>query len=135
MAKEYSRTKRISQEMQKEIAIILQHEIKDSRVGMVTVSGVRVSRDLTHTKVFVTFLSDNTPEQVKASVSALQDASGFIRSLLGKSMRLRVVPELTFIYDSSLVEGIRMANVVSQIMQNDRLRRGEIQADNKETGI
>lgn len=129
MVKEYSRTQRVAQEMQKEIAIILQREIKDPRVGMATVSGVEVSRDLAYAKVFVTFLNDNTPEQVKTGVRALQDAAGFIRSLLGKAMRLRVVPELTFAYDNSLVEGMRMSNLVSQVVQNDRLRRGVSPAD------
>ncbi|KYP97660.1 ribosome-binding factor A [Sodalis-like endosymbiont of Proechinophthirus fluctus] len=134
MAKEYSRTQRVAQEMQKEIAIILQREIKDPRVGMATVSGVDVSRDLAYAKVFVTFLSDNTSEQVKTGVQALQDAAGFIRSLLGKAMRLRVVPELTFAYDNSLVEGMRMANLVSQVLQNDRLCRGTGQADDESSG-
>lgn len=131
MAKEYSRSQRIAQEMQKEIAIILQRAINDPRVSMTTVSGVGVSRDLTYAKVFVTFLDYNTPEQVKTGVHALQDASGFIRHLLGKSMRLRVVPELTFVYDNSLVEGMRMSCLVSKVMQNDRMRRGETQADDK----
>jgi len=125
MAKEYSRTQRVSQEMQKEIAIILQREIKDPRVGMATVSAVEVSRDLAYAKIFVTFLNDNEPQQIKTGITALQDASGFIRSLLGKAMRLRVVPELTFAYDNSLVEGMRMSNLVSQVVQQDRARRGE----------
>ena len=125
MAKEFSRTQRVAQEMQKEIAIILQREIKDPRVGMATVSGVEVSRDLAYAKVFVTFLTDNEPQQIKSGVTALQDASGFIRSLLGKAMRLRVVPELTFSYDNSLVEGMRMSNLVSQVVQKDRARRIE----------
>ncbi|NDL61392.1 30S ribosome-binding factor RbfA [Acerihabitans arboris] len=129
MAKEYSRTQRVAQEMQKEIAIILQREIKDPRVGMATVSSVEVSRDLAYAKVFVTFLNDNEPQQIKIGITALQDASGFIRSLLGKAMRLRVVPELTFSYDSSLVEGMRMSNLVSQVVQNDRARRGEAEPD------
>ncbi|MGP4123564.1 MAG: 30S ribosome-binding factor RbfA [Sodalis sp. (in: enterobacteria)] len=124
MAKEYSRIRRVAQEIKKEIAIILQREIKDLRIGIATVSGVEVSRDLAYAKVFVTFLNDNTPEQVKTSVSALEDAAGFIRSLLCKAMRLRVVPELTFAYDNSLLEGMRISNVVRQVMKKDRLRRG-----------
>ncbi|MFT8212098.1 MAG: 30S ribosome-binding factor RbfA [Symbiopectobacterium sp.] len=119
MAREFSRTQRVAQEMQKEIAIILQREVKDPRVGMATVSGVEVSRDLAYAKVFVTFLNDNEPEQVKNGVKALQDASGFIRVLLGKAMRLRVVPELTFAYDNSLVEGMRMSNLVTNVLRND----------------
>ncbi|WP_409160369.1 30S ribosome-binding factor RbfA [Pectobacterium sp. B2J-2] len=132
MAKEFSRTQRVAQEMQKEIAIIIQREVKDPRIGMATVSGVEVSRDLAYAKVFVTFLNDNEPEQVKTALKALQDASGFIRTLVGKAMRLRVVPALTFSYDNSLVEGMRMSNLVTNVVRNDAERRsvtGEDQED------
>ncbi|ADM96845.1 30S ribosome-binding factor RbfA [Dickeya dadantii] len=132
MAKEFSRTQRVAQEMQKEIAIIIQREVKDPRVGMATVSGVEVSRDLAYAKVFVTFLNDNEPEQVKAGVKALQDASGFIRMLLGKAMRLRVVPELTFSYDNSLVEGMRMSNLVTKVVKRDVERRTPAADDEQE---
>lgn len=114
MDKEYSRTKRVAQEMQKEIAIIMQREIKDPRVGMMTVSGIKVSRDLVYAKVFVSFIKEKTHENVKTGVRALQDASGFIRGLLGKAMRLRVVPSLTFTYDNSLMEGMRISNLLKR---------------------
>ncbi|MGX8939777.1 30S ribosome-binding factor RbfA [Symbiopectobacterium sp. Eva_TO] len=132
MAREFSRTQRVSQEMQKEIAIILQREVKDPRIGMATVSGVDLSRDLAYAKVFVTFLNDNEPEQVKAGIKALQDASGFIRVLLGKAMRLRVVPELTFAYDNSLVEGMRMSNLVTNVLRNDAEKRSANGDDDRE---
>ncbi|MEC5319466.1 30S ribosome-binding factor RbfA [Brenneria populi subsp. brevivirga] len=132
MAKEFSRTQRVAQEMQKEIAIIIQREVKDPRIGMATVSGVEVSRDLAYAKVFVTFLNDNEPEQVKAAVKALQDASGFIRMLLGKAMRLRVVPELTFSYDNSLVEGMRMSNLVTNVVRHDAERRSATGEDRED---
>jgi len=136
MAKEFSRTQRVSQEMQKEIAIILQREVKDPRVGMATVSGVEVSRDLAYAKVFVTFLDvlssePQDPDRVKNGIKALQDASGFIRTLIGKAMRLRVVPELTFAYDNSLVEGMRMSNLVTNVVKNDVERRSAA-GDNEE---
>ncbi|AWK44055.1 30S ribosome-binding factor RbfA [Photorhabdus laumondii subsp. laumondii] len=134
MAREFSRTQRVAQEMQKEIAIILQREVKDPRIGMATVSGVEVSRDLAYAKVFVTFLNVLTEEHdsdvVKNGIKALNEASGFIRSLLGKAMRLRVVPELTFSYDNSLVEGMRMSNLVTNVVKNDEQRRAS--TDHKE---
>ncbi|MBK5144280.1 30S ribosome-binding factor RbfA [Budviciaceae bacterium BWR-B9] len=123
MAREFSRTQRVSQEMQKEIAIILQREVKDPRIGMATVSGVELSRDLAYAKVFVTFLNDNDEDAIAGGLKALHDASGFIRSLLGKAMRLRVIPELTFAYDNSLVEGMRMSNLVTSVVKNDAERR------------
>ncbi|OKP04562.1 30S ribosome-binding factor RbfA [Xenorhabdus eapokensis] len=127
MAREFSRTQRVAQEMQKEIAIILQREIKDPRIGMATVSGVEVSRDLAYAKVFVTFLNvlveGHDSDMVKEGIKALNEASGFIRSLLGKAMRLRIIPELTFSYDSSLVDGMRMSNLVSNVVKDDEKRR------------
>ena len=124
MAKEFSRTQRVSQQIQKEIALILQREIKDPRLGMVTVSGVDVSRDLAYAKIFVTFLT--TGEQTpKESLEALNEAAGYIRSLLGKAIRLRVTPEVTFFYDESLTEGMRISNLVSQAVKSDEERRGD----------
>ena len=126
MAKEFGRPQRVSQELQKEIAIILQREIKDPRLGMmVTVSGVEVSRDLAYAKVFVTFLNDQDEDAVKNGLKALKEASGYIRILVGKAMRLRIVPELTFFYDNSLIEGMRMSNLVSNVIKSDVERRGD----------
>lgn len=133
MAKEFGRPQRVSQELQKEIAIILQREIKDPRLGMMTtVSGVEVSRDLAYAKVFVTFLNDKDEAAVKEGIKVLQDASGYIRTLVGKAMRLRIVPELTFFYDNSLVEGMRMSNLVSNVIKNDDERRVNDTDDSKE---
>ncbi|MCE1713905.1 30S ribosome-binding factor RbfA, partial [Enterobacter hormaechei] len=88
---------------------------------------VEVSRDLAYAKVFVTFLNvlveGHDSDRVEVGIKALNEASGFIRSLLGKAMRLRVIPELTFSYDSSLVEGMRMSNLVSNVVKNDERRR------------
>lgn len=123
MAREFSRTQRVSQEMQKEIAIILQREIKDPRLIMTTVSDVEVSRDLAYAKVYVTFLNDENENAVKEGLKVLQEATGFIRMLLGKAMRLRIVPELTFFYDRSLVDGMRMSNLVNDVIKQDQTRR------------
>lgn len=122
MAREFSRADRVAQELQKEIAIILQREVKDPRIGMVTVSDVEISRDLAYAKVFVTFLFDNDPEAVQRGLQGLEKASPYIRTLLGKAMRLRIVPELKFMYDQSLVEGMRMSNLVTQTIRNDEAR-------------
>ncbi|TEA26498.1 30S ribosome-binding factor RbfA [Candidatus Schmidhempelia bombi] len=122
MAKAFSRTQRVAQELQKEIAIILQREIKDPRLGMVTVSGVDLSRDLVYAKIFVTFLNDQDQQQIDQGIRILNDAVGFIRTLVGKAMRLRVVPQLTFVYDNSLVEGMRMSNLVTDVVRKDNQR-------------
>lgn len=122
MAREFSRADRVAQELQKEIAIILQREVKDPRIGMVTVSDVEISRDLAYAKVFVTFLFDEDEVAVERGLTGLNNASGYIRTLLGKAMRLRIVPELRFMYDQSLVEGMRMSNLVTQTVRQDQAR-------------
>lgn len=126
MAKEFSRTRRVGQQIQREIALILQREMKDPRIGMVTVSDVEVSRDLNYAKVYVTFLQlDNDAERIKEALVILTEAAGYIRSLLGSAMRLRVVPELRFYYDETLVEGMRMSNLVSTTIRDDKRRMAE----------
>lgn len=133
MAKEFGRPQRVGQEMQKEIALILQREIKDPRLGlMTTVSGVEMSRDLAYAKVYVTFLNDGDEAAINEGLKALRDASGYIRTLLGKAMRLRIVPELTFFYDNSLVEGMRMSNLVSSVVKKDEERRVDSEDGDKE---
>ena len=122
MAREFSRADRVAQELQKEIAIILQREVKDPRIGMVTVSDVEISRDLAYAKVFVTFLFDSDETAVERGLEGLNQASGYIRSLVGKAMRLRIVAELGFVYDQSLVEGMRMSNLVTNVIRNDQAR-------------
>ncbi|MBL1378250.1 30S ribosome-binding factor RbfA [Zobellella iuensis] len=131
MAREFSRTRRVGQELQKEIAMILQREIKDERLGMVTVSGVELSRDLNYAKVFVTFL-ENDPEKIEKGMAVLKDAAGFIRSLVGKAMRLRVTPELRFAYDQSLVEGMRISTLVSSTIAEDKRRMQESHRDEQD---
>ena len=133
MAKEFGRPQRVAQEMQKEIAIILQREIKDPRLGMMTtVSGVEMSRDLAYAKVFVAFLNDKDEAAIKSGIKALQEASGFIRSLLGKAMSLRIVAGLTFFYDNSLVGGMSMSNLVTSVVKHDDERRVNPADDSKE---
>ncbi|WP_288743400.1 30S ribosome-binding factor RbfA [uncultured Rheinheimera sp.] len=125
MAKEFTRVDRLSQQMQQEIAVILQREIKDPRLhNMITVSDVDVSRDLSHAKIFVTFLGLD-PEKVKANLDILNDACGYIRSLIAKRIQARIVPTIRFYFDQSLDQGIRMANLVEQVRRDDEKRRIE----------
>lgn len=131
MAKEFSRTDRFSQQMQREVAQILQREIKDPRVVMVTVSDVEVSRDLAHAKVFVTFLNDDEDSR-KEALKVLNEASGYIRSLLGKRIKARVTPQLRFEYDPSLAEGIRMTKLVNEATARDAARKGSGEDSNED---
>ena len=126
MAREFSRTERVSQQIHKEIASILQNEYKH-RVGdlpLITVSGVEVSRDLAHAKVFVTCYIE-TDEGIKQQVAQLNEYKGFIRTLLAKRVRMRAVPSLHFHSDVSITEGMRISNLVTQTLAKDDKRRAE----------
>ena len=119
MAREYARTDRVGQQIQKEIAVILMREIKDPRLSMTTVSAVEVTRDLAYAKVFVTFFNDKEDE-IKASLEVLPEAEGYIRSLLAKRLRARIMPHLRFVYDKSMAEGVRMSALVDQAVASDK---------------
>ncbi len=131
MPKEFSRTQRVAQQLQKELAMILQREVRDSRLGMVTISDVEVSRDLAYAKVFVTFLciGEQTPE---SCLAALREHEVQIRMMLGKQLRLRLTPEIRFYYDNTLVEGMRMSNLVTEVINSDKRRKHEAGRDEDE---
>ena len=125
MAREFKSIDRVAQEKQKENAGILKREVKDPRIGMVTVSDVDVSSDLAYAKVFVTFLFDHDEQAIAQGMKGLEKAAPYIRTLLGKAMRLRIVPEIRFIYDQYLVEGMRMSNLVTNVVREDQKKHHE----------
>ena len=86
---------------------------------MTTVSAVEVTRDLAYAKVFVTFFNDKEDE-IKASLEVLAEAEGYIRSLLGKRLRARIMPHLRFVYDKSMSEGVRMSALVDRAVASDK---------------
>ncbi|WP_111977953.1 30S ribosome-binding factor RbfA [Algibacillus agarilyticus] len=119
MKRNFSRPDRVAQQILKEIALILQREIKDPRVGMVTVSEVEVSRDLGHAKIFVSSFEQEADKQ-KILIDALREIAPYARTILAKSMRMRSVPELHFNLDTSLIDGIRMSKLVDEAMAKDK---------------
>jgi ribosome-binding factor A len=106
MPREFPRTRRVGEQIQRELASLLHEEIKDPRLGMVSISGVTVSRDLAHARIYVSVLGDEAA--VTASLQVLNNAAGFLRRRLGQQMRIRAVPRLRFHYDQSIEEGARM---------------------------
>jgi len=111
MPREFPRTRRVGEQIQRELASLLHEEIKDPRLGMVSISGVTVSRDLAHAKVYVSVLGDEAA--VTASLRVLNNAAGFLRRRLGQQMRIRAVPRLHFHYDQSIEEGARMDALIN----------------------
>ncbi|GLX87309.1 ribosome-binding factor A [Thalassotalea loyana] len=131
MAREFSRTDRVGQEIQKEVAMIIQREVKDPRLGMVTVNAVEVTRDLAYAKVFVTFLTIGEQTE-EASIEILNEASGYIRTLLAKRIKARIMPELRFVFDKSMAEGVRMTSLVNKAIEEDERRAGKNQPEEGE---
>ena len=118
MVKEYSRTQRVSEQIKRELAQIIHREVKDPRIGMVTLSDVEITTDLSYAKVYFTTLNIDSDLEKDPS-KLLNKISPMLRSLLGKKIRLRVTPELKFIYDNSLTEGMRISNLVSKVIKKD----------------
>ena len=120
MAKQYSRTQRIGDQMQRELATMISREVKDPRLGFITITAVDVTRDLGHAKVFITVMGDNTAEQIQSNLEVLNDAAGFLRMLLGKAMKLRTIPQLHFHYDSSIERGAHLSALIDKARAADK---------------
>ena len=117
MAREFQRAERVSGQLRRELARLIQHEVKDPDVGLVSVSDVEVSRDLAHAKVYVTVFDTDHANQ---SIRALKRAAGFLRSRLGQELRMRSIPQLHFLHDDSVETGQRMDDLIERAVQADR---------------
>jgi ribosome-binding factor A len=120
MAKEYARTQRVADYLQRELAALIQHEVRDPRVGMVSVTGVDVSRDLGHAKVYYTAMGSESSEDAKESTEVLNKAAGFLRSQLSRDSNMRTVPQLRFYFDSSIGRGRDMEDLIQRAASADR---------------
>lgn len=114
MAGDYSRTQRVGDYLKREVALIIQNEIRDPRVGMVSITGADVSRDLGHAKIFVTFMNAEDENSAHVSVEVLNKAAGFIRSCLSKDSTMRSIPKLRFYFDTSVGHGRYMEGLIRE---------------------
>ena len=132
-----SRVQRVGDQIQKELASLIQLEVSDPRIGMVSITGVEVSRDLSHAKVFVTVmntLSDDASVnqltlsspgkldriEVEENIKALTKASGFLRTMLSKRLSTRSIPKLQFYYDNSIERGQQLSGLIDIALKADR---------------
>lgn len=113
MPREFSRTQRVGAEMQRILSELIRSEVTDSKLGMITINDVVVSRDFAHAKVYLTFF--NADYAIKESIGILNQKAPYLRHLLGQNMRLRTVPALHFHYDKSLENGERINALLNQI--------------------
>lgn len=123
MPREYSRTLRVGQQIHRELAELIRTELKDPGIGMITLGDVEVSKDLAYARVYYTVLGEG--EAIEATGAALRRASGFLRRELGRRMRLRIVPEVKFVYDDSQARGARLDTLIAEAVREDRKRHSE----------
>ncbi len=112
------RAVRVGEQMRDELAQLLRDEVKDPRIGFVSIVKVEVSRDLRHAKIYVSVLGDE--QQKKDTMAGLASATGFLRSELAKRLRLRYTPELHFHLDESIEHGQRIAQLLVQVRDEEK---------------
>lgn len=112
----FSRTDRVAQQIQRELAELVRLEVNDPRVRLVTITAVEVANDYSHAKIFFTRL-DGKHEEAQ---QGLERAAGFLRSQLARSLKLRVMPQLHFVYDESVERGSRLSQLIDQAVSSDQ---------------
>ncbi|MFZ1852650.1 MAG: 30S ribosome-binding factor RbfA [Nitrosomonas sp.] len=116
---ENSRTLRVADQIQRELADLLQREIKDARAKSITITAVEVTRDYSHAKVFYSILGSS--EEIFLAQNGLDNAKGFLRSQLSSRMKLRITPELNFVYDESIERGMRLSKLIDDAVAQDKV--------------
>lgn len=114
------RLRRIADQIQRELAALVRDELKDPRIGLVTFTGVEVTRDLAHARVFFTALGEADVRE--ETLAGLRRAAGFLRSMLGARLKVHNTPELRFVYDESVESGIRLAHLIDEAVASDVAR-------------
>ena len=118
MTRDFSRTLRVADQIQRELADLLQNEIKDPRINQITLTGVEVSRDYAYAKVYYTTLVDQ--EKNTLVEKGLDNAVGFLRSSLSKRINLRQVPQLQFVYDKSVERGAYLSKLIDEAVAQEQ---------------
>src|SRR5215813_11642238 len=112
MPRTFSRADRVAEQIHRDLSELLRRELKDPRVGRVTITAVEVTRDLSQATVYVSSLADAA--STEQSVLALQHAGGFLRSQLARTLQARSVPYLRFVYDASVERGARLSHLIDE---------------------
>jgi len=125
MARDFKRTDRVGDQIQRDLATLIKREIKDPRIGMVTISHVKVSKDLGYADIYFTVLAIGEQSEVDAIKSArqiLNNAAGFLRTELARGIKLRVMPQLRFHFDESVERGRHLHGLIEKAWQQEAKR-------------
>ena len=121
MPKDFPRSRRIAEQVQRELSEVIRLELKDPRVGMITLTDVEVTPDNAHARVYFTLLGGAS--RIDEAAAGLQHAAGYLRSQLAHRVKLRVVPQLHFEYDASVERGIRVSQLIDAAVAEDTKRK------------
>jgi ribosome-binding factor A len=121
MPREFTRSDRVSDAIQRLLAQVIPAEIRDPRLGLVNINEVTVTRDMAFAKVYVTFVGVEDEKQSLESAAILNKASGFLRTFLARELSMRTVPKLQFIYDKTSVKGQALSTLIDRAIAEDRL--------------
>jgi ribosome-binding factor A len=121
MPRDFPRSRRIAEQIQRELSDIIRVELKDPRVGMITLTDVEMTPDNAHAKVFFTVLGQQP--RIDEAATGLQHAAGYLRSQLAQRIKIRVVPQLHFEYDASVERGIRLSQLIDAAVADDKKRK------------
>lgn len=121
MPKDFPRSRRIAGQIQRELPDIIRLELKDPRVGMITLTDVEVTPDHAHARVYFTLLGDAA--RIEETATGLRHAAGYLRSQLAQRLKLRIVPELHFEYDASVERGVRLSQLIDTAVAEDARRK------------
>ena len=119
MPREFTRSDRVSDAIQRILAQIIPQEVRDPRIGMVNINDVTVTRDMAYAKVFVTFVGSESEADSLERAGILNRASGFLRNLLAKELSMRTVPRLQFVYDKTAIRGQEISFLIDRAMRED----------------
>ncbi|MDQ2076315.1 30S ribosome-binding factor RbfA [Marinimicrobium sp. ABcell2] len=125
MPREFTRSDRVSDAIQRLLAKLIPQEIRDPRIGMVNINDVTVTRDMAYAKVYVTFVGNDNHEIGQESAAVLNKAAGFLRSLLAKELNMRTVPRLQFVYDKTSIRGQELSSLIDRAVADDRARHDD----------
>lgn len=135
MPREFTRSDRVSDAIQRILGQVIAQEVRDPRVGMVNINAVTVTRDMAYAKVYVTFVGTETEADSLASASVLNKASGFLRTFLAKELSMRTVPKLQFIYDKTAIRGQELSYLIDRAIKEDSTHQHDDEPDaGNETG-
>ncbi len=112
---DFDRADRVGDTMQRELALLVQRELRDPRLGMVNITAVKVSKDLKNARVFVTFVETEQQKKILEQIEVLNHASGFLRAELAHHMSMRVIPKLHFEFDESVLRGAHMTKLIEEV--------------------